>query len=96
MRSLTWKLVLAFLLVSLISVVLVALLVSQRTRSEFDRFLSARDRDVLISALSDYYAANNSWENVGPALVLNYFGQDALILAQPKTAKNPFFLSAPE
>ena len=47
MRSLTWKLVLAFLLVSLISVVLVALLVSQRTRSEFDRFLSARDRDVF-------------------------------------------------
>ena len=31
-----------------------------------------------------------------PALVLNYFGQGALILAQPKAAKNPFFLSAPE
>ena len=31
-----------------------------------------------------------------PALVLNYFGQGALILAQPEAAKNPFFLSAPE
>ncbi|AXS78929.1 potassium transporter Kup [Dechloromonas sp. HYN0024] len=31
-----------------------------------------------------------------PALVLNYFGQGALILVDPEAAKNPFFLSAPE
>ena len=31
-----------------------------------------------------------------PALVLNYFGQGALILAEPAAAKNPFFLSAPD
>jgi KUP system potassium uptake protein len=31
-----------------------------------------------------------------PALALNYFGQGALILAEPEAAKNPFFLSAPE
>ena len=31
-----------------------------------------------------------------PALVLNYFGQGALILADAEAAKNPFFLSAPE
>ena len=31
-----------------------------------------------------------------PALVLNYFGQGALIFADPEAAKNPFFLSAPE
>ncbi len=31
-----------------------------------------------------------------PALVLNYFGQGALILADPEAAKNPFFLSAPD
>ena len=30
-----------------------------------------------------------------PALVLNYFGQGALILAEPAAAQNPFFLSAP-
>jgi KUP system potassium uptake protein len=30
-----------------------------------------------------------------PALVLNYFGQGALILADPAAAQNPFFLSAP-
>ncbi|HEX9195778.1 MAG TPA: potassium transporter Kup [Azonexus sp.] len=31
-----------------------------------------------------------------PALVLNYFGQGALIYADPEAAKNPFFLSAPD
>jgi KUP system potassium uptake protein len=31
-----------------------------------------------------------------PALVLNYFGQGALIYADTEAAKNPFFLSAPE
>jgi KUP system potassium uptake protein len=31
-----------------------------------------------------------------PALVLNYFGQGALILADPAAADNPFYRSAPE
>jgi KUP system potassium uptake protein len=30
-----------------------------------------------------------------PALVLNYFGQGALVLAQPTAAQNPFYLLAP-
>jgi len=32
---------------------------------------------------------------VGPALVLNYFGQGALLLAHPEAVKNPFYLLAP-
>jgi KUP system potassium uptake protein len=32
---------------------------------------------------------------VGPALVLNYFGQGALILTRPEAIKNPFYLLAP-
>ena len=31
-----------------------------------------------------------------PALLLNYFGQGALLLTQPKAVENPFFLIAPE
>ena len=31
-----------------------------------------------------------------PALVLNYFGQGALLLANPETLRNPFYLLAPE
>jgi KUP system potassium uptake protein len=33
---------------------------------------------------------------VGPALVLNYFGQGALLLANPAAIKNPFYLLAPQ
>ena len=33
---------------------------------------------------------------VGPSLVLNYFGQGALLLAEPAAIKNPFYLLAPQ
>jgi KUP system potassium uptake protein len=33
---------------------------------------------------------------VMPSLMLNYFGQGALVLANPKTAENPFFLMTPD
>ena len=33
---------------------------------------------------------------VMPSLILNYFGQGALLLAQPEAVKNPFFMMAPE
>lgn len=68
MRSLTVKLTLAFLLVGAIGAILVAALVGQRTRSEFDRFLSERDQTVLVQALSAYYASHGSWAGVGRML----------------------------
>jgi KUP system potassium uptake protein len=33
---------------------------------------------------------------VMPALVVNYFGQGAMLLARPETIRNPFYLLAPE
>ncbi len=33
---------------------------------------------------------------VMPALTLNYFGQGALLLAEPEAVKNPFYLMAPD
>ena len=38
-----------------------------------------------------------AWFSIAmPALTLNYFGQGALLLAQPEAVKNPFFYLAPE
>src|SRR3954471_16200571 len=68
MRSLTAKLTLAFLLVGLTGAVLVAVLVSPRTRSEFDRFLSEHDQATLVQALGSYYATHKSWAGVGGML----------------------------
>lgn len=64
MRNLTLKLTLAFLLVSLTGVGLAALFIQQRTHSEFDRFLFARDRGELTNALTEHYSASGSWEGV--------------------------------
>jgi two-component system sensor histidine kinase BaeS len=68
MRSLALKLTLAFLLVAVIGVVLFAVLVGQRTQSEFSRFLSARDQQVLVNALTNYYAVRDSWDGVNDQL----------------------------
>ena len=71
LRSLAWKLTAAFLLVGLIGSASVALLIGQRTQSEFDRFLSSRDQAVLLDALADYYAAHGSWAGVNDMLAAN-------------------------
>jgi two-component system sensor histidine kinase BaeS len=68
MRSLTVKLTLAFLLVGVTGVALVALLVGVRTRDAFSRFLSERDQATLVEALGNYYAARGSWDGVGAML----------------------------
>jgi two-component system sensor histidine kinase BaeS len=62
MRSLSLKLTLAFLFVSVVGVVLVAFIVRQRTQSEFDRFVLDRYQVDLLEDLSTYYERNGSWD----------------------------------
>jgi two-component system sensor histidine kinase BaeS len=64
MRSLTFKLTLAFLFVGLIGAVLVAIFVRQRTRNEFDRLILDQNQQALVSSLTDYYLAHSSWAGV--------------------------------
>ncbi|MFN8496645.1 MAG: ATP-binding protein [Anaerolineae bacterium] len=66
MRSLTLKLTLAFLLVGLVGAILVAVLVQQQTRTEFDRFRQGLEQDqgLAVSALGDYYRTTGSWAGV--------------------------------
>lgn len=73
MRSLALKLTLAFLLIGVTGAVLVAVLVGQRTRQEFDRFVSDRDQAILVEALGDYYTAYGSWDGVDQAIASNQF-----------------------
>jgi two-component system sensor histidine kinase BaeS len=68
MRSLAFKLTLAFLLIGIIGVAVFALLLGQRTQREFERFLSDRDQAVLMEALGEYYERNEGWKNVNEAL----------------------------
>ena len=69
MRSLTLKILLAFLGVALISIVLIVLLARWNTGTEFSRFVVDRRGAELVESLSNYYQANRSWEAVGNIIV---------------------------
>ncbi|MEW5869343.1 MAG: HAMP domain-containing sensor histidine kinase [Chloroflexota bacterium] len=68
MRSLFFKITLAFVLVSLAGAGLAALLIQQRTSSAFDTFLFDQNKATFTSTLTQYYESNGSWDNVGEAL----------------------------
>lgn len=62
-------------------------------------FLVVTGGEALYSDLGHFGIGpiRNAWFYVVlPALVLNYFGQGALILRMPEAVKNPFFLMAPK
>jgi signal transduction histidine kinase len=61
MRSIATKLILAFIGISMLSVMMVSLVVGWSIRREFSRYLLDRNQAVLVSALARYYAENKSW-----------------------------------
>jgi KUP system potassium uptake protein len=61
-------------------------------------FLALTGGEALFADMGHFgkYPIQRAWLiAVFPALILNYFGQGAMILAYPEAAKNPFFLMAP-
>ena len=68
MRSLSLKLALAFLVVGLTGVVLVAVFVGRMTRREFDRFVVDRYHYDILAEVTEYYARNGSWDDFQSAL----------------------------
>ena len=61
------KLTLAFLIVGLIGVALVALFASRATESEFGRFIFDQYRESFIDQLADYYLTHEGWGGVAEA-----------------------------
>ncbi len=68
MRSITVKLLLAFLAMSMLSVVLIVLSASWLTEREFRSYLFTQNRNNLITELTDYYSKNGTWYGVDAAL----------------------------
>lgn len=64
MRSLSFKLTLAFLVVGIAGAALVALLVGIRTRVAFNSFVDSQSHVDMTTALADYYEENGSWDNL--------------------------------
>jgi two-component system sensor histidine kinase BaeS len=70
-RSITLKMVLAFLAIALVSIVLIVLLARWNTGAEFSRFVTDRRGADLVTSLEDYYRATGSWEGVGISFGVN-------------------------
>jgi len=62
MRSLSTKLILAFLSIGIISVAIIFITARSNTRAEFIRFLSDQNQSNIVSELSNYYNQNGSWD----------------------------------
>jgi signal transduction histidine kinase len=63
-HSLSFKLILAFLLVGVTGALLVSLLVGRYTRAAFGRFVYDQSRDPLVESLTEFYRENKSWQDV--------------------------------
>ncbi|MCK4975635.1 MAG: hypothetical protein KAS36_01735, partial [Anaerolineales bacterium] len=64
MRSLAFKLTLAFLLVGLIGAGIVAISVRQRTQNEFGRLILDQNQQALVNNLTRFYLENGNWAGV--------------------------------
>jgi len=69
MRSLTLKLILAFLIVALTGVALVAFLAARTTAAQFDRFVIEQSSENLAEQFENYYLANESWGELSETLL---------------------------
>lgn len=87
MRSITLRLVLAFLAVSLISTLLVVLFTRWRSGEEFRSFLLDQNRPGIVTALSKYYEVHGSWQGITDT---QFFVQSPS--PRPERGKSPFTL----
>ena len=88
MRSLTFKLTLAFLLVGLTGAALVALIIRERTRSAFDTFLVDREQQNLIDNLLGYYQTRGSWQGVAEIFQFSTVNSPGIIPGNPPAPIN--------
>ena len=68
MRSLTFKLIVAFLLTSILGVGLAAVLARGVTAREFSQFVMGQLRNEYVAVAASYYQANGSWAGAGEYL----------------------------
>ncbi len=64
MRSISSKLIIAFMVVSLAGIILISFLALYTTRKEFNKFSFDKNQSNLVTALQDYYLQYNSWNGI--------------------------------
>jgi two-component system sensor histidine kinase BaeS len=81
MRSITQKLILAFLVVSLASLSLIAFLARRNTQQEFSNFVFDRNSSDLVTGLAGYYQSQGTWKNLNPSIILSDSGSPMMVPA---------------
>ena len=84
MRSISSKLILAFLSIGIVSVGIIVFTALWNTRMEFIRFLTVETQTGIVTELSDYYHNNGSWAGVETLF------QDGNNPAQPGPGMDPY------
>ena len=64
MRSISLKILLVLIIVSLAGALFTTFFIQYRTRNAFDTFIQNQNQLVLSDQLISYYQQNNSWDNV--------------------------------
>jgi two-component system sensor histidine kinase BaeS len=93
MRSISSKLILAFLSIGIVSVVISVVTAVWSTRAEFLRFLSDQTQTDIITRLSDHHRTYGSWEQVETIFVYNNTPQQPGMGPSPHMRRQPFVLA---
>ncbi len=80
-RSITAKMILSFLAVSVLSLILIGIFTRQSAGNEFQQYMVSQDKSRMIESLGAYYAANGSWDGVERVLDEHYFGMTPFALS---------------
>lgn len=97
MRSISTKLIIAFLSIGVVSVATIFLTARWNTRQEFIKFLTDQSQSNFVTNLSTYYQQNGSWSGVEFIFYQNYnrppgAGQGQGQGQGPRTEPSPLFI----
>jgi two-component system, OmpR family, sensor histidine kinase BaeS len=92
MRSITLKMVLAFLAIALVSILLIVLLARWNTGTEFSRFVLDRRGADLVESLAAYYSDYGSWDGYKNPAPSN----DGMPRPESGPPREPYFTLADE
>ena len=93
MRSISSKLILAFLSIGVVSVLVIAVTAVWSTRAEFIRFLTDQTQTDIVTRLSDHYRTYGSWEQVESIFVYGDNRQQPDTGPGPHRRRQPFALA---
>jgi two-component system sensor histidine kinase BaeS len=93
MRSISSKLILAFLSIGIVSVLIIAATAFWSTRTEFIRFLTDQTQTDITARLSEYHRTYGSWDQVESVFTYGNYPQQPDSGPDPHRRRPPFALA---